>query len=68
MASVKLARVFRMGATDLPDPDSELSPDQVLDHFKSIFPTLRYGKVEEAGVEGDMLVYRMESNSYKANG
>jgi len=68
MATAKLMRVFRMGATDLPDPDAELNPEQVLDHYKDQYPTLRYGKVEEAGVEGDQLVYKLESNSYKANG
>ena len=68
MAKVKLVRVFRMGATDLPDPDSDLSPEQVLDHYKQKYPTLRYGKVDEVGVEGDQLVYAMRANEYKPNG
>jgi PRTRC genetic system protein C len=63
-----LTRVFRFGATDLPDPDSDLNQEQVLEHFKGMFPALRYGKVNEVGVENDQLVYELVPNEYAANG
>lgn len=68
MAIVKMQRVFRMGATDLPDPDADLSPEQVLEHYASMYPTLRHGKVEEVGAEGDCVVFAMKAAEYKANG
>lgn len=65
---IQMHRVFRLGATDLPDPDSDLNPEQVLEHFKTMFPTLRYGKINEVGAENDQLVYELVPNEYKANG
>ena len=63
-----LTRVFRFGATDLPDPDPDLTYEQVLEFYREQYPTLRYGKCEEVGVEGDLLVYQLIPNEYKANG
>jgi PRTRC genetic system protein C len=68
MAVVKLQRVFRLGATDFPDPDPELEPQQVLEHFATMYPQLRYGKVSEGEVEGDALVIKMQSSEFKPNG
>lgn len=63
-----LTRVFRFGATDLPDPDSDLTPEQILDFYKDQYPTLRFGKVNEIGVENDQLVFALVPNEYRANG
>ncbi|WP_041657380.1 MULTISPECIES: PRTRC system protein C [Marinobacter] len=63
-----LTRAFRFGATDLPDPDSDLTPDQVLEFYKDQYPTLRFGKVNEIGIENDQLVYQLVPNEYHANG
>lgn len=63
-----LERVFRLGATDLPDPDADLTPEQVLEAYKEQYPTLRYGKVQEIGVEGDLLVYALIPAEFKPNG
>lgn len=68
MAVVKLQRVFRLGATDFPDPDPDLEPQQVLEHFAGMYPQLRYGKVSEGEVEGDALVIKMQPSEYKPNG
>ena len=67
MATVKLHRVFRLGATDFPDVDPDLTPEQVLEHFSGQYPQLRYGKVSAGEVEGDALVFTMKSE-YKPNG
>ena len=68
MATVKLQRIFRLGATDFPDPDSDLEPGQVMDHFASMYPQLRYGKLSEGEVEGDALIFEMKPNEFKPNG
>ena len=66
--TVKLNRVFRIGTTDFPDPDSDLTPEQVLEHYATQYPSLRHGKVEEIGSEGDRLVYALKTSEFKANG
>lgn len=69
MATItKLQRVFRFGGIDLPDLDSDLTPEEILSAYAEQYPTLRYGKVTEIGVEGDTLVYSLTANEYKANG
>lgn len=65
---IKMHRVFRLGVTDLPDPDSELEPQQVLEFYADQYPNLRYGKVTESDAEGDALVFVLSPNEYKANG
>jgi PRTRC genetic system protein C len=67
-AIVKMHRVFRLGATDLPDPDPELEPEQVMAFYAEQYPNLKYGKVTEAGSEGDALVFTLNASEYKANG
>ena len=66
--ATRLTRIFRLGATDLPDPDSDLTPEQVLEAYKEQYPTLRYGKVQEVGVEGDLLVFQLIPAEFKPNG
>lgn len=68
MAIIKMQRVFRMGVVDLPDPDSDLTPEQVLEHYAAMYPQLLRGKVQELGAEADQLVFSLKPNVYKANG
>lgn len=68
MAIVKLQRTFRMGVVDLPDPDADLTPEQVLEHYATQYPQLRRGKVEELGAEGDRLIFSLKPCEYRANG
>lgn len=68
MAIVKLQRVFRLGATDFPDPDEGMEPQEVLSHFASMFPQLRYGKISEGEVVRDSIIFQMQSSEFKPNG
>lgn len=68
MATIRLTRTFRFGSSDFPDPDPDLTETQVLEHFSGMFPQLRYGKVEETGVEGDTIVYVLKPAEYLKNG
>lgn len=66
--TVRLNRTFRIGTSDFPDPDSTLSPEQVLEFYARQHPVLLRGKVEELGPEGDQLVFVLKPCEYKANG
>lgn len=68
MTVIALTRTFRMGATDLPDPDPDLTPEQVVEFYGQQHPTLRGGKVEDLGIEGDRQVFAMKPTEYKRNG
>lgn len=68
MAVVNLTRVFRFNGVDLPDPDPDMSTDKVRDHYAQQYPSLRHGKVEESGIEGDRWVFNIKPTDYKPNG
>ena len=68
MATIAMHRIFRFGATDLPDPDEGGSPQEVLDHYANTFPQLKYGKVSEGEAIGDAYVYELKTNGFKPNG
>ena len=40
-------RIFRYGTNSFPDPGSEYSAEQVLNHLKGFFPELGHAKTEE---------------------
>lgn len=67
MTIVRLQRVFRMGATDFPDPDPDLEPSQVLKHFSNQYPQLQHATISAGEPEGDTVVFTM-TTSYKPNG
>lgn len=67
-AVIQMHRIFRLGATSLPDPDPDLSPEEVLAHYAGQYPNLRYGKVTEQDAEGDAMVFQLSPSEYKANG
>lgn len=58
MATVQqLTRVFRFGATELPDTDPSLPPAEVLKHYCGAYPFLAMAQVGEPEVVGDRMVY-----------
>jgi PRTRC genetic system protein C len=48
-------RVFRYGDKTFPDPGSEYSPEQVLNHLKTYLPELGHAKTEEKLLEDGTL-------------
>ena len=48
-------RVFRYGDKTFPDPGSEYTPEQVLNHLKTYFPELGHAKTEENLLEDGTL-------------
>lgn len=61
MAIIELARAFRFGVRDLPDPAPSMTPQEVLVHYSSQYPKLIGGKVLPAKLEGDTQVYEMKA-------
>lgn len=61
-------RVFRMGATRLPDPDPSATPLDALRLFVPNYPALAHATLGEPVVEGDQLVYPVEKPPAKTKG
>lgn len=63
MASlISAQRVFRFNGRDLTDPDSTMTPAEVLTHFARQFPKLVGGKVIDPVIEGDSHVYELRAS------
>jgi PRTRC genetic system protein C len=48
-------RIFRYGDKEFPDPGSEYTPEQVLNHLKGFFPELGHARTEEKTLEDGTL-------------
>lgn len=69
MATVSaITRTFLVGPVELPDPDPAMTEDQVLQHYSTMYPQLRNGKVEDQGFCNGQHRYVLKANDYKANG
>ena len=54
---IQLPRVFRIGASNVPDPAPGLPPEQALDTLRGTFPFLAHATLEGPSVEANQLVY-----------
>ena len=65
-----LNRVFKLGATRLPDPCPTLSLSNAVRALSRNYPQFRHTKLyeEDGVVEGDMLVYTLILPPVKSNG
>ncbi|GAA4649814.1 hypothetical protein GCM10023116_20950 [Kistimonas scapharcae] len=65
-----LPRVFKVGATELPDPLPQGSLDEAVRLLATQFPQFRHTRVfeEDAVVEGGKLVYSLILPPPKVNG
>lgn len=59
MAVQKLERVFKLGATELPDPNPAWPPEKVLAHYRPNYPQLAVCHVGGQTVEGGRMVYEI---------
>lgn len=62
MSVTTLNRQFRFDGIDLPDPESSMTPEQVLAHYSKQHPRLLGGKVVPPVVEGDKHVYELRAS------
>jgi len=68
MAIIEMNRSFLFGGTELPDPDPELSPEEVLDHYSRQYPQLNRGKVHQVSDSGDTIIYEMKKAEFAPDG
>lgn len=59
---LEATRIFRFNARDLPDPDTTMTPDEVLTHYTRQHPKLLGGKVVGPTIEGDNHVYELRAS------
>lgn len=64
----QLTRVFRFGATELPDTDPTLPPTEVLKHYQGAYPFLALADVGEPEVVGDRMVYPVRKREAQTKG
>lgn len=49
-------RQFRVGGTNLPDPDPSMPPEQVISLYSGSYPALKFATLAEPRMEGGVLV------------
>jgi PRTRC genetic system protein C len=52
-------RVFTYNSRNLPDPDPEMSPDEVRAFYAGTYPELQSGVVDGPEEDGNKLVYEL---------
>lgn len=55
-----LERVFQHDSLELPDPDPEMTPEQVREHFATQFPELSNAQVTSEGISNGQQVFSFE--------
>lgn len=63
-----LTRVFRFGATELPDTDPSLPPAEVLKHYVGAYPFLALADIGEPEIVGDRMVYPVKKREAQTKG
>lgn len=63
-----LIRVFRFGATELPDIDPTMQPEEVLRHYSGAYPFLALATLGEPEVDGDRMVYPVRKREVQTKG
>src|SRR5690625_7667978 len=68
VAVQQLSRVFRFGATELPDTDPSLPPEQVLKHYAGAYPFLAVAELGTPQVEEGRMVYPVVQRAAQTTG
>lgn len=63
-----LTRVFNYQGTELPDPNPEMSEQEVLEHYAKQYSALKRGKVERISESGDKLIYELQNPKFQPDG
>ncbi|MBR8720236.1 hypothetical protein IX307_001340 [Bacteroides pyogenes] len=56
-----LDRVFKYGDRELSDPDSSMSPDEVMNFYANTYPELTTSNVHGPEIEDDKAVYTFKT-------
>lgn len=57
MAITKLIREFKYEEEILPDPDPNMTPDEVISFYAGKYPELTTAHVEDQETKGDKIIY-----------
>lgn len=68
MSLTILERVFMYNGMELPDPDHEMSPEQVLQHYSKQYASLKRGKINIKEETDHSIIYELVKSEYKPNG
>ncbi|WP_019023111.1 MULTISPECIES: PRTRC system protein C [unclassified Thioalkalivibrio] len=63
-----MTRIFRLGATDFPDPDPQMQPDDVVELLQRNNPAMPPCQLGERSVEGNRLVFTLDKEPAKTKG
>lgn len=61
-------RQFRIGSTNLPDPDPSMSPEKVVELYSASYPALRFATLEAPRMEGDVMVIEAKLPTVQTKG
>lgn len=61
-------RKFRIGATLLPDPAPDASPEDAIKLYEATYPHIAFCTIEETGVEGDALIFEVRKPPAQTKG
>ena len=62
MEAITLPRVFIHNEVNLPDIGTEFSPEEVLEHYSSIYPELACAYIKEVKPEENQISYNIGLN------
>lgn len=51
-------RVFRWGAQELPDPDSDMTPEEVRDYYSAAYPQLTTAAIKISGGDDGQITFQ----------
>ena len=61
-------RQFRIGSTNLPDPDPSMSAEEVFALYANNYPSLKFATIAEPRLEGDVLVIEAKMPQVQTKG
>lgn len=61
-------RKFRIGATVLPDPAPDASPEDAVKLYQATYPHIAFCSIEEVGMEGDALIFEVRKPPAQTKG
>lgn len=62
MATQAVTRLFKFKSLDLVDPDPEMTPEQVREHYSNAYPELNNASVIEEGYQGENHVFQLKTS------
>lgn len=68
VSAQQLTRVFKIGATELPDPAPDEKPEAALRYHEIAYPVLKSCALAEGIVEGERLVFEVIKPQGKTKG